>query len=69
MALTADDARAYLLLAAQSTLGNQAIAAAADNRRLSPRAVQELGDRDAKTIATKVRAWLEENHPLLFQVK
>jgi hypothetical protein len=63
--LTAKDARAYLLLAAQSTLGNQAINDVTDHR-LSSRGVQALTDRDAQALAKKVRAWLESTHPTLF---
>lgn len=67
MPFTPPLARDYLLIAAQSTIGNQAIAAVHPGR-LSPRAVMELSDKEVKRIANAVRTWLQENHPLLFKV-
>lgn len=68
MAFTADDARDYLLVATQSTLGNQAIAAVTPGK-LAPRAIMEINDRDAKRIANATRLWLQDQHPTLFLFK
>lgn len=58
--------RDYLLIAAQASVGNQAIGEV-NGDRLAPRVILALEDRRAKQLALGVRAWLQEHHPMLFK--